>query len=269
MMHEDSTGETTRTSVERGVTVVELHRPERRNALSEKMLFELLTIVESSRTRASAGLIIRGANGVFSAGADIGELQSARAQLQSAEHGERIARTAKRVFEEIERAPIPVIACVDGYALGGGCELALACDLIFATHSSWFAFPESTLGLLPGFGGTRRLIERVGPATSVELVLLGTVLTAEQAAGRGLVARTFDDAEGMVEGAVSALGDGKPRSRAAIRLAKDALGAARTLPRRQAFERESHLYGRAFAHPDSAEGIDAFLSKRTPNFRST
>ncbi|WP_149084301.1 MULTISPECIES: enoyl-CoA hydratase/isomerase family protein [Microbacterium] len=247
------------------VAQIRLRRPERRNALSGLLLAELARVFDRLAPRPLAGVVLSGAGVAFSAGADIGELREARASADPAAAGQAIARSAKALMMRIEEAPFPTIACVDGAAVGGGLELALACDTIYTTADSRFALPEPTLGLIPGFGGVRRLVERVGPALASEMVLTGRTLDGEEARACGLASRVVA-APALQQEAASALTAGAPRSRAATALARSALRAAVESSRRAAFGEETRLYGEAFRLDDSEEGLAAFLEKRPPTF---
>lgn len=257
--------ETIELTTEGPVVHLRLQRPERRNALSALMLSELSRAFDSLAPLTIAGVVLSGAGSAFCAGADIRELRIARESEDPAAAGRRIGATAKALMSQIENSAFPTIACVDGPAVGGGLELALACDTIYATPDSHFAFPESTLGLIPGFGGVRRLVERVGPALASEMVLTGRALNGLGAHAHGLATR-IAPGDGLLREATAALSSGARRSRAATAIARGALRAAVQGSRRAAFAEETRLYGVSFAHDDSREGIAAFLDKRPPEF---
>ncbi|GAA1166054.1 enoyl-CoA hydratase/isomerase family protein [Microbacterium oxydans] len=247
------------------VAHIRLQRPERRNALSALMLTELGRAFRTLEHLTLSGIVLSGAGSAFCAGADIGELHVARVSDDPAAAGRRIALAAKSLLSQIEDSPCPTIACVDGPAVGGGLELVLACDTIYATPDSHFALPEPTLGLLPGFGGVRRLVERVGPGLAAEMVLTGRALNGVGAQAHGLATR-LAPRDGVLREAVAALSSGPRRSRAATAMARQALRAAVQEDRSTAFAEETRLYGIAFTHQDSDEGIRAFLAKRPPEF---
>lgn len=242
-----------------------LTRPDRRNALTRHSLDELARAVRDAGAW-SDGILLSGAGGAFSAGADLRELHRVRTSPDPAGGAIAVARSAKRLMQLIESSPVPVVACVDGPALGGGFELALACDWICATPQAMFALPEPTLGLLPGFGGVRRAVERLGPALARELILGGRLLDAEEGLRVGLVSQIHPTASGLVRETAASLRRGRPRSRRALALARAALVAATTLDREAAFARETQLYGEAFEDADSLIGMTAFLEKQPAEF---
>jgi enoyl-CoA hydratase/carnithine racemase len=225
-----------------------LNRPNCRNALSRAMLQELTIALADITAQGAIGVLLRGAGTAFCAGADIKELKAIRDGPSSGDEARALAHLAKRLMAIIESSPFPVIACVDGAAFGGGLELALSCDVIYATERSGFAFPETTLGLIPGFGRTRRIIERAGMGVASDLLILGRNMEAREALRRSLIARVFKHPEALVD-AETALTTVPPRSHQAIALARSALRAAIDLGREDAFTHESHLYAIAFRAP--------------------
>ncbi|MBP3977261.1 enoyl-CoA hydratase/isomerase family protein [Microbacterium sp. BLY] len=249
------------------VAHVRLHRPERRNALSALVMSDLSQAFERLARRTLAGVVLSGAGTAFSAGADLRELRDVRESPDPGAAGRAVAERAKGLMARIEQLPFPTIACVDGPAVGGGLELALACDTIHAGPDALFALPEPTLGLLPGFGGVRRLVDRVGPALASEMVLTGRRIDGGEALAHGLATRLVPSAA-LTREAAASLTAGAPRSRAATALARTALRAAIGDDRETAFAEETRLYGVAFAEDDSREGIAAFLEKRPPAFAS-
>ena len=257
--------ETIDITIANAVAQVRLCRPEQRNALSELMSTELVHAVDHLAGLSLAGVVLSGSGTAFSAGADLRELRAGRESLDPGAAGRAVAERAKGLMTLIESVPFPTIACVHGAAMGGGLELALACDTIFTTADSRFALPEPTLGLIPGFGGVRRLLERVGPALASEMVMIGRTLDGSEALTHGLATRLVTPAALQHE-ALSALTAGRPRSRAATALARSALRAAVAESRAAAFTEETRLYGDAFALADSRDGIAAFLEKRPPSF---
>ena len=242
------------------VALVRLNRPEARNALSSEMMDELGTSLErldhSSDVRA---IVIAGSDDVFAAGADI------RA-LRDRTFGESLFHPASVFWKRVAGCRTPLIAGVSGFALGGGCELALACDMIVASESAEFGQPEITLGIIPGGGGTQRLVRVLGKPRAMELVLTGRRFSAQEAHEWGLVNRVAKRGAWLNEaidlGRVVA--SGPPL---AAKLAKQAVLAADEAGLSAGLEQERRLYELAMASEDRVEGMSAFLEKRKPEFR--
>ena len=246
------------------LAIVTIDRPKALNALSPDVLSALLGAFESLAAEGSAvrGVLVTGAGGrAFVAGADI----RAMAGL-TPEQGEDASRLGHRVAAAIEGLSAPVIACVDGFALGGGLELALACDFIYATDASHFGQPEVKLGLIPGFGGTVRLPRVVGPAHARELIYTGRQIGIDEAVAAGLVVRRFEDREALLAGARETVELMAAASSSAVGLAKRVLVAASGRPTDTATELEIAGFEDAFRTDDKAEGVAAFLEKREPRF---
>jgi enoyl-CoA hydratase len=246
-----------------GVVVVTVDREAKLNALSEAVLHALDDVFRRLGDADGArALVLRGAGSrAFVAGADIAEM----ARMTS-EQGAAFARLGQRVMGRLEELPVPTIAFVDGVALGGGSELALACDFIAATESSSFGQPEVGLGLIPCFGGCVRLPERVGAARAKQLILAGDALSARQAFHIGLVShveRTPDLLEEAVAELIRTLASRSPR---ALALAKRVLLERAAITRGDAFEREVEAFRRALEDDDSAAGMGAFLSRSPAPF---
>lgn len=247
-----------------GIVVVTIDRPAALNAVSGSVLEELERAFAGLAGDAPAvrGVLLVGAGGrAFVAGADIRALSSL-----GPEEAAELARRGHRAAAAIEALPAPVIACVDGFALGGGLELALACDLIYATDASSFGQPEVKLGLIPGFGGTVRLPRAVGLARAKELIYSGRRIGIDEAVASGLVARRFADREAMLAGARSTLDEISANSPTAVGLAKRVLVAATGQPTDTASGLEVAGFEDAFRTPDMQEGVAAFLEKREPRF---
>ncbi|MFF2369790.1 enoyl-CoA hydratase/isomerase family protein [Agromyces sp. NPDC058110] len=246
------------------VAIVTIDRPKALNALSTAVLEALDDAFARIADSASAvrGVLLVGAGGrAFVAGADIAGMAGA-----TPEEGERSARLGHRVAARIESCPSPVIACVDGFALGGGLELALACDMIYATDASAFGQPEVRLGLIPGFGGTVRLPRVVGPARAKELIYSGRRIGIEEAVEAGLVVRRFADREALLAGARDTVAQIAQNSPVAVANAKRVLVEAAGRSTDEAVEREVAGFGEAFGTDDMREGVAAFLEKRSPGF---
>lgn len=246
------------------VATVTIDRPKALNALSPEVLGALADAFEELAQAGDSvrGVLVVGAGGrAFVAGADIRSL----APL-SPEEGAESGRLGHRVAGLIESLPAPVIACVDGFALGGGLELALACDFIYATDVSAFGQPEVRLGLIPGFGGTVRLPRAVGAAFAKELIYTGRRIDAATAESAGLIARRFPDRASMLAGARQTVAEIAENAWTAVAIAKRVLVAASGTPTATAVELEVEGFADAFRTEDMSEGVAAFLDKREPRF---
>ena len=237
-----------------------LERPAALNALNAALLRRLdeaLAEVEADSYRA---LVVTGAGErAFCAGADVAELLARPAG--EAYEGQRLGQ---RVFDRLERLPIPSVAAINGFALGGGLELALACTFRFAVATARLGLPEIKLGLIPGHGGTQRLPRLVGSARALELILTGDLITAEEAARLNLVTRVV---AAEVVGAALELAERLAKlSLPALRLARQAVLRAAELPLAEGLELEARLGADAYALADSHEGMVAFLEKRPARF---
>ena len=254
-------------SVERegAVAVLTLQRPEKLNALNSAVFHELsrafaeLACLGGDEVVRAA--ILTGAGKAFVAGADIQSM----AELGAAE-ATRFAQLGQRVCREIEALPFPVIAAVHGFALGGGCELALACDFIYAAEGAKLGQPEVTLGVIPGFGGTQRLAKRVGLARARELLFTGEMVTAEQALGMGLVNAVFPPAE-LLESARKTARTIAARGPLAVAAAKRLANTGESLSLEAGCELEAQGFGVLFGTEDQREGMRAFLAKQKHTFR--
>jgi enoyl-CoA hydratase len=244
-----------------GVLTVTVHRPPARNALSQQTLSELRHLF--SHLTGPRAVLLTGSEGpAFIAGADIREM----AAMTPAE-GEAFGALGQEVTRLIERFPVPVIACVDGFALGGGCEMAMACDFVYATRKAVFGQPEVLLGLIPGFGGCVRLFRRVGVARARELIYSGRRVDAEEACRIGLVNAVFDTREEMFTAARLVLADIAANSPAAVATCKSVINAVDGLGVDDGLRVELDAFRRTFTTDDMREGTAAFLAKRTPHFR--
>ncbi|MGH7581657.1 MAG: enoyl-CoA hydratase-related protein [Gemmatimonadales bacterium] len=246
-----------------GIGVVTFNRPDKLNALNSTVVLELGTLVrEVAADDEVRGLIITGAGTkAFVAGADIGEL----ADLDR-EHAIEFAKRGTRVLREIEQLGKPVIAAVNGFALGGGCELAMACHIRLAAPTARFGQPEVKLGVIPGFGGTVRLPRLVGRGRALELILGGDPIDAEEACRIGLINRIVP-ADALLDAARTLLRAILARGPVAIRLAMHSVDEGLDATVDQALSREAALFGDACASADKDEGTRAFLEKRPPVFR--
>lgn len=246
-----------------GIGLVTFNRPDKLNALNATVIAELAALVHDVERDAKVrGLILTGAGPkAFVAGADIAELVEV-----NREQGIEISRRGSRVFRQIEQLGKPVIAAVNGFALGGGCELAMTCHVRLAAPNAKFGLPEVKLGLIPGFGGTVRLPRLVGRGRALELLLTGAMIDAEEAARIGLVNRVvpaaslLDDARALLR-SMLAVGP------VAVRLCLQAVDGELDAARDEALELESAHFGDACASEDKGEGTRAFLEKRPAVFR--
>ena len=245
-----------------GVLTVTVHRPHARNALSQRTLTELRHLL--STLSGPRAVLLTGSEGpAFIAGADIREMAA-----MTAEEGEAFGALGQEVTCLLERLPVPVVACVDGYALGGGCEMALACDFVYATRKAVFGQPEVLLGLIPGFGGCVRLFRRVGVARAREMIYSGRRVDAAEAHRTGLVNQVFDTREEMFAAARLVLADIAANSPAAVAACKSVINAADGMPVGLGLHVELEAFRHAFTTDDMREGTAAFLGKRSPTFRT-
>jgi enoyl-CoA hydratase/carnithine racemase len=246
--------------VEEHVALLRLDRPEARNALSPQLMEELgAAIVAYDADPGVRCIVIAGSDEVFAAGADIGT-------MADREFHEALFHPGARFWQVLAQCRTPMVAAVSGWALGGGCELALACDLIVASETAEFGQPEITLGIIPGGGGTQRLARAIGKQRAMELVLTGRRFDAREAYALGLVnvvagkREWFDAALAMARRIAS-------RPPLAAKLAKQAVLAAEEAGLTAGLEQERRLYELAMATEDRVEGMRAFLEKRRPEFR--
>ena len=238
-----------------GVGRVQLNRPRALNALNAKLRDEMLSALHAFDSDPAIGAaILTGDDRAFAAGADIKEMdgKSSIDMLRADSSADRIDLSAIRK---------PVIAAVSGYALGGGCELAMSCDMIVASETAVFGQPEINLGILPGAGGTQRLIRAVGKALAMEIILTDRRLSAEEALSFGLVNRVAPLNEYM-DLAINIAGKVAGRSQVAIRLAKEAVNKAHETSLSEGLDFERRQFLIAFASDDKAEGMRAFVEKR-------
>jgi enoyl-CoA hydratase len=247
------------------VAIVTISRPQVLNALSSQTLDELRRTALALRHDGSVrSIVITGAGEkAFVAGADIGELAQ-----QSPVAGREHALRGQHVFDLIENLGKPIVAAINGFALGGGCELAMACTLRIAADSARLGQPEINLGLIPGYGGTQRLARLIGTGPALDLLLTGRQIGADEALRLGLVNRVVPAAELMTEARTLAalLASKAP---VAIRCTLDAVHKGMQLPLAQAQALEAALFGLVFSTDDMREGTRAFLEKRQPAFKGT
>ena len=243
-----------------GITVLKISAPKSLNALNSTILKELDDFVGQLDAQTRVLIITGDGEKSFVAGADISEM----AHLNEPQ-GQEFGRLGAQVFRRIELLPIPVIAAVNGFALGGGCELAMACDIRIASSKAKFGQPEVGLGIIPGFSGTYRLPKLIGQGYAKEMIYTGKVIRADEALRIGLVNAVYEPEELMgkaMEMAAMML----KNAAIAIRLAKQSINEGYDLDADDAIALENKLFGQCFATKDQKEGMDAFLNKRPAAF---
>ncbi|MFR5859034.1 MAG: enoyl-CoA hydratase-related protein [Clostridia bacterium] len=245
------------------VYILTINRPEALNALNEEVLTDLneaIDIVIGDET--ARAVIITGEGRAFVAGADIG----AQAVLDI-EGGRKWGQNGSALFRKIEKMDIPVIAAVNGFALGGGCELALACDLITASTKAKFGQPEVGLGIIPGFSGTQRLPRRIGIAKAKELIYTGRMIKAEEAEKIGLV-NQVSEPETLISDALALAAEITKNAPLAVKYAKAAVSRGMEVDIDNGIAVENELFAMCFGSEDQKEGMHAFLEKRQADFKN-
>ncbi|MDQ7779443.1 MAG: enoyl-CoA hydratase-related protein [Planctomycetota bacterium] len=250
-------------SEKEGVAFVTINRPDKLNALNDKTLDELEKAFTHVRDNdALKAAILTGAGEkAFVAGADIGEL----AKLDPL-GGKRAMQKGQRVLSLIENLGKPVVAAVNGFALGGGCELAMACAFRFAAENAKFGQPEVNLGIIPGYGGTQRLSRLVGRGIAAELILTGAPVDAAEALRIGLVNRVFPQKDLLVE-TEKTVRIIMAKGPLAVRFANEAIGRGLDMTLAEGLNLESNLFGLLCATKDAKTGLNAFLEKKKPEFQ--
>ena len=242
------------------VAVVLLNRPKQLNALSDELMAELVEgLVELDRDDGVRCIVLGGSERAFAAGADIGQL--AEASAIGLYYQRRVD-----LWDAIRGLWTPLVAAVSGFCLGGGCELAMSCDLIVASETAKFGQPETGLGIIPGAGGTQRLTRAVGKAVAMDVILSGRLLSAREALDAGLVSRVVAK-EAWLDEAKRVARDIAAKGPVATRLAKEAVDRAYEAPLSLGVEYERRLLALAFASEDAKEGLHAFIEKRRPDFK--
>lgn len=260
-----SVGTAVEYSVEGPVAIVTVNRPDAMNALNSDVLLGLASALE--RIEASPDVrcaVITGAGPkAFVAGADIKQFEA----FDSA-GAARFAREGQNLFSRFESLSVPVIAAVNGFALGGGLELALACDFIYASKNAKLGLPECTLGLMPGFGGTVRLARLVGPGRAREMTFSGGMIGADEALAIGLINRVTEPDE-LMSSVLALAGQIAARAPIAVAKIKQSIREGADLSVAGAMELEARLFGELFGTADQKEGVRAFIEKRKPVFKGT
>jgi enoyl-CoA hydratase len=250
-------------SVQDGVGVVTVNRPKSLNALDSRTVQELAQVVEAARSDASLrALVVTGAGDkAFVAGADIAQMSGL-----SAIEGRRFADLGHRALAALEALDIPTLAAVNGFALGGGCELALACDLVYASEKARFGQPEVNLGIIPGFGGTQRLARRVGAMRAMEMILTGDMVDAAKARELGLVLEVLP-ADKLMEHVLGVARKIAGKGAVCVAQAKRAVLASADTDLKTGNELERQAFAVLFGTEDAREGMKAFLEKRPARFQ--
>jgi len=246
------------------IATITVSRPDKLNALNDATMRELRRAIESARDDAAVGgVIVTGAGRAFVAGADISELRA-----KSPPQAHALAKLGQEVFRLLETLPKPVIAAVNGFALGGGCELAMACHLRVASDGAKFGQPEVKLGVIPGYGGTQRLTRLVGRGRALQLLMTGEMIDAAEAYRIGLVNRVVTGgAEPVIEAAREMLRQMMANAPLALAHCIEAVNRGSDIPLDEALALEAAAFALLAATEDMREGTSAFLEKRAPNFR--
>jgi enoyl-CoA hydratase/carnithine racemase len=245
------------------IAILTIQRPQKLNALDARTLDELRDAFLSFQHDDQVRCVILTGSGdkAFVAGADINELAN-----DSPDAARERALGGQRVFDAIEHLGKPVIAAVNGFALGGGCELAMACTLRIAADTAVFGQPEINLGIIPGFAGTQRLTRLVGKASAMDMVLTGRTISAQDALTIGLISRVVPAGE-LMRSARALADELAAKAPVALRYAMDAINQGADMPFAEACQLEAALFGMIAATEDRREGVQAFLQKRKPEFK--
>jgi len=242
------------------VGLITLNRPKALNALNDQLISELNDLVQTlDRSPEIGAIVITGSQKSFAAGADLKEMVSKSYQQ---------AYLSKMLHSwlDLEKCGVPLIAAVNGFALGGGFELAMMCDVIYAGEKARFGLVELTVGTIPGCGGTQKLIREIGKSRAMEMILTSEHMFAEEALRRGLVAKVFP-IESLVEEAMGQAKKMAEKSKLISVAAKDTVKMAYNLPLNQGLEYEKRVFWSTFASQDQKEGMGAFGEKRKPEFK--
>lgn len=249
-------------TIEEQVAIVTINRPKVFNALNLEVLADLNAVLDRVEQEAVKVMILTGAGEKsFAAGADVPAIQP-----MTSEDAVHFSRTGHKAMNRLERSPFFTIAAVNGYALGGGCEVAMACDMRVASTNAKLGIPEAALGLFPGFGGTQRLPRMIGLGRAKELLATAQSVSAAQALEWGLVNHVVEQAE-LLPFCRELAGKIIANSASAIRMAKHAMTIGMDMDLDKAMEYEAAQFGVLFTTPDAAEGMAAFVEKRKPSFQ--
>lgn len=241
------------------VGLIALNRPQALNALNASLIGEVIQAVDAFEADSRVGCVVMtGSEKAFAAGADIKEMASLT-------FVEAFMKDYAEALDRVARMRKPIVAAVAGYCLGGGCELAMMCDIIVAADTAKFGQPEITLGVMPGMGGTQRLIRAVGKAKAMDLILTGRMMEADEAESSGLVARVVPAGD-LLEEAMKVAEKIAGFSIPAVMMAKEAVNRAQETSLSEGVRFERRLFHAMFATADQKEGMAAFVEKRTPQF---
>lgn len=247
--------------VKDNIALLKINRPKELNALNSQFFYEMNQMLDEIKARDDVRVvIITGEGKAFAAGADIPELSE-----KNKEQGRQFSRTGQNVFDKIEHFPLPVIAAVNGYALGGGFELASACDFRIASTKAQFGQPEVNLGLIPGFSGTQRLPRMIGDSNALYILMTGENVLAEEAYNLGLVQRLVE-ADNLMDETYKVAGKIASKGPKAVQLVKEMVRRGKQLNFNDGNVLESKHFGSLFGTEETKEGINAFLEKRKPNW---
>ncbi len=241
--------------------IIRLNRPQALNALNSRLIEELGHALDAFEADAKVGaIVVTGSEKAFAAGVDIKEM----AELTSIQ---AYMKNYAAALERVSRCRKPLIAAVAGYCLGGGCELAMMCDILIAADTAKFGQPEITLGIMPGMGGTQRLPRAIGKAKAMDLILTGRMMDAAEAERAGLVARVVKAGD-LMEEALAIARKIAGYSQPIVMMAKEAVSRAYEAPLSEGLLFERRTFHAMFATEDQKEGMAAFIEKRTPQFRN-
>ena len=256
------TFETLTMAVADRIATITINRPDKLNALNDRVIEELGLAIDAARNDADVGgVILTGAGRAFVAGADISQLEKHGAVATKA-----LAQRGQNVFRRFETSPKPTIAAVNGFALGGGCELAMACHIRIASEAAKFGQPEVKLGLTPGYGGTQRLPRLIGKGRALQLLLTAEMIDAQEAYRIGLVNKVVA-ADQLIPTATAMMQTMLANGPLAIAQCIEAVNAGYDLPLEEAMTIEANAFGLLAATDDKREGTRAFLEKRAPSFK--
>ncbi|KAL7528992.1 hypothetical protein ACHAXR_002734 [Thalassiosira sp. AJA248-18] len=242
-----------------GVGIITLHRPKALNALCDALFEDLIHAVHAFEDDDDIGcIVITGSGKAFAAGADISE-------MSTRDFATVYKKNMFSQWAEVTQTSKPIIAAINGYALGGGCELAMMCDILLAGSKAQFGQPEINLGVIPGAGGTQRLIRAIGKSKAMEMVLTGNIINAQEAMDAGLVSKVIDSESLLDEAVKMGFGIGE-KGGVAVRMCKEAVNVAEETTLSEGLRYERRMFHALFATKDQKEGMSAFLEKRKPNF---
>ncbi|CAL1542796.1 unnamed protein product [Lymnaea stagnalis] len=243
------------------VTLIQLHRPKALNALCNALITELGQALDAAEADADVGaIVITGSERAFAAGADIKEMQTMNS------FPEVYNSNFLMNWDKVARCRKPVLAAVNGFALGGGCELAMMCDIIYAGEKAQFGQPEITLGTIPGAGGTQRLTRAIGKSKAMEMVLTGNRITAQEAEKAGLVSKVFPPDQ-LVDEAIKTAEKIASFSKTITAICKESVNTGYDLTLAESIHFEKRLFHATFSTHDRKEGMTAFVEKRAPKFK--